>query len=87
MRTFTVMTMVAAVGLGLAAEPVSILKGRVTDASGAAISGSTVAIREMGGLASRQTTNEQGVYRFEDLAPGSYALSIGKPGFTPYQGW
>ena len=76
--------LMAAAGLGLAAEPVSILKGRVTDASGAAIAGSTVVVREMGGLAIRGTTDEQGGYRIEDLAPGTYALSIGKPGFTPY---
>ena len=63
------------------------LKGRVTDQAGAALSESTVVVRSAHGLATRQTTNEQGDYRFEDLAPGAYSVRISKAGFGAHQSY
>ena len=61
------------------------LKGRITDQAGAALSESIVIVRGAHGLSARQTTNEQGDYRFEDLAPGPYSVRISKAGFGASQ--
>ncbi len=63
------------------------LKGRVTDQAGAALSESTVVVRSVHGLAARQTTDEQGDYRFEDLAHGAYSVRISKVGFGAHQSY
>ena len=72
----------AIAGLGIAEGCFGAeLKGRVTDQAGAALSESTVVVRSAHGLAARRTTDEQGGYRFEDLAPGAYSVRISKAGF------
>ena len=64
------------------------LKGRVTDQAGAALSESTVVVRGAdNGLSARQTTNEQGDYRFADLAPGPYSVRTSKAGFGAQQSY
>src|SRR5947208_614143 len=60
--------------------------GRVTDASGAMVSDVEVtAINPATGVNSRATTDEQGIYRLQYLAPASYQLTYRKPGFTTLQ--
>lgn len=60
------------------------VSGRVTDASGATISGATVRARHLDtNLADTVTTDERGRFRFPYLRVGSYALEVTQPGFAP----
>jgi hypothetical protein len=53
------------------------LSGQVTDASGAAISGSTVRLRdETGAIAGLTSTDSSGRYSFSSLAAGQYRLEV-----------
>ncbi|HUQ32500.1 MAG TPA: carboxypeptidase regulatory-like domain-containing protein [Pyrinomonadaceae bacterium] len=62
------------------------LTGRVEDASGAIVSGATVAVTS---LDTNQTqtalSDEEGRYRFAYLPAGSYRLMVEHAGFTPLQ--
>ncbi|HST51932.1 MAG TPA: TonB-dependent receptor [Pyrinomonadaceae bacterium] len=60
------------------------LSGRVTDPRGAAIQGASVTLYARGRTQLRlsTTTDAQGAYRFERLAPGEYLLEAGAEGFA-----
>src|SRR2546425_8291588 len=68
--------------LGKAQTSRGTLTGIVTDSSGGAIAKATVTITQAGTNLKRQTTtNEAGVYRFDAVDLGTYALSAQAPGF------
>jgi iron complex outermembrane receptor protein len=59
------------------------LAGRITDASGAAVSGATVSARN--DKAERiATADAEGRFEIPELAPGSYRLNVNAPGFAPF---
>ena len=61
------------------------LEGTVRDSSGAAIGGSNVAVRNTFTSQSRMiTADEQGFFRAEQLAVGTYEVRVEQPGFAPY---
>jgi len=76
-------TMFAAV-LGAQAPTSSVLRGQVTDPSGAAVVGATVLLTTPSGAAIDTTTNKDGVYEFKDLAPGTYEVKAIAPGFAMF---
>ena len=56
------------------------IAGQVTDANGAAVPGATVKVT--GAQVDRSvTTNDQGMYEFRDLIPGSYKVRVEQQGF------
>jgi hypothetical protein len=58
------------------------LLGTITDASGAAIPGTTVSIKNVAtGVTTTVTTNAQGVYNAPNLLPGTYEATISAAGF------
>jgi hypothetical protein len=58
------------------------LTGTITDPSKAIIAGASVEALNVGTSASKQaTTNERGVFLFNDLQPGIYKVTISAPGF------
>jgi Carboxypeptidase regulatory-like domain len=58
------------------------IKGRVTDQSGAGISGATITMVDtQRGVARNSQTDESGSYRLSLLHPGSYELRVEAPGF------
>ena len=58
------------------------ISGRITDNTGAVIPLATVVLRnESTGVAQSAVTNDDGVYVFQSLNPGSYAITIERPGF------
>jgi len=60
--------------------------GRVTDSTGAVITAVEVtATNPAKGTTTRVVSDEQGMYRFFYLEPGSYTLTFQKPGFTTVQ--
>ncbi len=71
-----------AAGLGNAQTSRGTLTGIVTDSSGGIIARATITITQLATNLKRQTTtNEAGVYRFDAVDLGTYALSAQAPGF------
>jgi Carboxypeptidase regulatory-like domain/TonB dependent receptor len=58
------------------------LRGLIIDELGAAIVGASVTLTDATGVEKKTTTNNEGVYTFAGLAPGSYKLQANAPGFT-----
>jgi outer membrane receptor protein involved in Fe transport len=57
--------------------------GRVTDSSGAAVSGASVVVRQTEtNLSSASTTDQDGRFRFPYLKPGPYEIRIQSAGFS-----
>jgi len=77
---FTVATM-----LQLPAQNVVLtgaLGGRVTDQSGASVVEATVVLHNLeNGVQLSSITNHAGLFRFLELAPGPYSITVGRAGF------
>src|SRR5262245_39082141 len=82
-RLLIVSLLVAMFPLGVLAQQTSAVTGVVTDSTGAAISGAEVKLTDTKTAAEQTTkTNEQGVYSFVKMAPGSgYKITFTAPGF------
>lgn len=66
------------------AQATTSVRGVVTDPAGAVVSGVSVAISNPAtGYSSSATTDNQGSYRFFQLQPGTYALTVNASGFAP----
>jgi hypothetical protein len=61
------------------------LRGQILDEFGGAIVGATVTLIDAKGAAKTASTNDQGMYVFNSLAPGKYSVSVATPGFAPYE--
>ena len=60
------------------------IRGTVSDASGAAIPGVSVAILDIDtGVGKQLTTNESGIYDAVSILPGRYKITFTKDGFSP----
>jgi hypothetical protein len=60
------------------------LMGSVTDASGAAVPTAQVEAREVTkGIVRQATTDSAGIYRFTDILPGTYKITVSAPNFAP----
>ena len=68
-----------------AQTPTGILDGRVSDASGALVAGANVAIENQEtGVRQEMTTNAEGRFYQGFVTPGSYRITLEKPGFQKY---
>ena len=61
------------------------LRGQVTDELGALVVGASITLVAADGTQKNATTNNDGVYTFNNVAPGAYTLRVVSPGFTPYE--
>jgi hypothetical protein len=70
-------------GVGLAQNTNSgDIRGTVTDASGAAITGATVTVANNDtGVVTKSVTNNEGLYDTNSILPGNYTLTFSKDGF------
>jgi carboxypeptidase family protein len=59
-----------------------ILRGQVSDPSGAVIPGAAVLLTTPSGASLDTTTNKDGIYEFRGLAPGTYILKAVAQGFA-----
>src|SRR5580704_269400 len=67
-------------------ETTSAIIGQVSDASGAAVPGATVAIHNTEtGLQRIATTDDSGRFNFTQLKPGTYTVRVEAQGFDPQQ--
>lgn len=58
------------------------ISGRITDNSGAVLPQTTVVLRnEATGVVQKAVTNNDGVYNFQNLNPGSYDITVERTGF------
>jgi hypothetical protein len=72
-----------ALAQGGGASQTGTINGRVADNSGAVLPGVTVTISGPSLMGTQNTvTNEQGVYRFPAVPPGTYAITYELPGFN-----
>ena len=79
MRTILGLMILAA---ELWANPNATLTGRVTDPTGSVIAQAEVrAINVETGIKQSAHTNEEGFYRIQNLAPGTYRVAIERHGF------
>jgi hypothetical protein len=61
------------------------IAGAVVDAQGRAIPNAHLALRNPNtGFARNVSTNEAGVFYFEEVTPGTYTLMVGADGFAPW---
>jgi len=62
------------------------LSGRVTDPSGAVVSGASVVVQNLAtGVEQSATTNHAGIYQFPALMPGTYSVTASLKGFRDVQ--
>jgi hypothetical protein len=62
------------------------LGGRITDQSGAVVSGASVVVRNLAtGVQQSAQTNHAGLYRFPVLMPGTYSITTSLKGFRDVQ--
>jgi vitamin B12 transporter len=72
-----------AIGIPAAAAQTATLTGSVSDSSGALISGALLRLHEIAGSALLTSTSDaNGRFRFEDVAPGEYLLDAGSDGLV-----
>ena len=58
------------------------VRGTITDPSGAIVPGAKVVLANVAnGQTASQFANEQGEYRFPQLAPGTYLITVSSSGF------
>ncbi len=69
--------------LVFAASSRGVLEGRITDPLGAVIPGASVTLSRDGRILAQVRSDEQGRYRFADLASGLYQLRVERQGFAP----
>ena len=58
------------------------IQGLITDETGRGLPGAQVVLKSGAREAARTTTSGDGVFRFADVAPGEYVLSITRDGYT-----
>ena len=79
----TAMALIASPTLGWAQRTTGDIRGVITDESGAVLPGVTVTLRGPAVQgAPTAISNEQGVYRFPNLAPGTYEIEVELAGFA-----
>src|SRR5215467_9775922 len=71
---------------GLAAQQTTgILKGTVTDESGAMIPAARIVITGPGGVRKNVQSQADGTYTLVGLPPGTYTVRLALPGFVQFQ--
>src|SRR5258708_4318252 len=79
MRITAFFTLIAA---GTAFAQTAQITGRVTDATGAVVPGTSIVVTNVGTAADRSvTTNQDGYYTVPLLPPGEYRVSVQHAGF------
>jgi carboxypeptidase family protein len=69
--------------LGFAQSATTSLRGTVTDAKGAVVSGATVTLNnEATGFSRTVKSDDQGIYQFLEVPPATYLLSVTSGGFA-----
>ncbi len=79
----TILAVLSLAALTYGQVTVGRISGVVTDQSGAVVEGATVTLTEpRSGATAQAATSDNGSYVFSSVAPGSYILTVEKPGFA-----
>ena len=78
-RLFLVLLLVGV--CGFAQAQTATLSGKITDQTGAVISGASVTVTAADGKQTSATTDGLGAFQVQSLAPGSYTVAAGAEGF------
>ena len=73
------------VAVGFAQTATGSLRGQVKDEFGGAVVGATVTVVDQSGVQKSATTNEEGVYVINGLAPGAYTVRAKATGFAVFE--
>jgi hypothetical protein len=83
LKAFCVSGFLLFVTLMHAQNPSGTLRGMVQDPSGARVASATIAVRlQSSSLARRVSCDHRGEFRIDDLAPGTYSVSVAARGFA-----
>ena len=62
------------------------MESAVTDSTHSPIPEASVIVRDVSTRQAREiSTNDEGVFRVEELPPGTYEVSVSQSGFAPYR--
>ena len=75
----------AAVAASAAAQGAGSVRGQVKDEFGGVVVGAVVTLVDAAGAEKTATTNDEGVYVFNGVAPGRYTVRAAAGGFAPYE--
>src|SRR2546423_8753354 len=78
-RIFTVFALLLSLFVASASAQTTTtgsIEGTGADVNGAAVPGVTVTATREGGRSNTATSNEEGIYRFSNLEPGRYKVSV-----------
>ena len=67
------------------AQGAGVVRGQVKDEFGGVVVGAVVTLVDAAGAEKTATTNEEGVYVFNGVAPGRYIVRAAAEGFAPYE--
>jgi len=82
----SIVLVLATAGIALSQTSTTSLQGTVTDPSGSAIPGATVALASVESRTERTaTTGAQGEFRLLAIPPGTYTLAVTAKGFARYE--
>lgn len=84
--TLSLITCLLATAISAQTSTTGVVQGTVSDAQGAAVPGAEVKLLDRATAQSRvEMTNEDGLYNFVNVTPGSYTVTITKAGFRTAQ--
>ena len=79
---FCLCSLVLAASFAVAQETTAGIQGNVKDPQGAAVNGATVEVTSPVLIGSKKTTTEAGYFRFANLPPGVYAITVSSTNFA-----
>ncbi len=77
--------LVLCAGIAFSQQTAGTIKGQVTDEFGGVIVGATVVVVDQTGVEKTATTNGDGAYAVNGLAPGKYTVRVKAKGFGDYE--
>jgi vitamin B12 transporter len=84
LRGCALLILILTLSVFASAQTGSSITGRVTDQTGARVTGAEVRLRSRLGTSSVAITDDNGAYSFKNVAPGDYVLEIKKTGFAGF---
>jgi uncharacterized membrane protein YgcG len=84
-RVFSLLVAFALTAVIVAAQGTGSLRGQITDEFGGIVVGATVTLVNAAGAEQTATTNDEGVYLFDKLAPGTYTVRATTTGFGIFE--
>jgi hypothetical protein len=85
MKFIRALTIFLTVLLATFAQSTGVVRGVITDESGALVPGATVTVSSPAGSARSATSGDDGSYAIPGLAPGRYSVQASSPGLTQFQ--